>query len=259
MKKTVRWRTPKFLKGIPRDNRYMLNFLQNGLLGTVQTPHIQVLFYISIFLCIAVPYLLGSFNTAVFVYTHILGEDVREKGSGNAGLTNTNRVYGGKVALLVLLGDALKTALSILFAGVLFGFYYVNGFSGNSFAYIAALFCMLGHVFPVFYRFKGGKGVLCTFISALILCPIVAGILICIFALILGVTKYVSLSSIIAGVMFPFVLDRTLSLFGMVPDGLIVLSTIIIALLVVWCHRENIKRIMNKTESKFSFKKNKKQ
>ena len=232
----------------------MIDFLQNGLLGTIQTPHIQVLFYISIFLCALIPYLLGSFNTAVFVSTHVLGEDVREKGSGNAGLTNTNRVYGSKVALLVLAGDALKAVVSVLLAWVLFGARFVAGFSGNSFAYMAALFCALGHVFPVFYRFKGGKGVLCTFFSALMLCPIVALVLFGVFALILGVTKYVSLGSVIAGLMYSFVLDRMLSLFGMIPDGLISLTTIAMGLLIIWCHRDNIKRIMNKTESKFSFK-----
>ena len=233
----------------------MIGFLQNGLLGSIQTPHIITLYYIGIFLCALVPYLLGSFNTAVFVSTHVLGEDVRQKGSGNAGLTNTNRVYGSKVALLVLAGDALKAAASVAFAWFLFGTHYISGFSGNGFAYMAALFCVLGHVFPAFYHFKGGKGVLCTFVSALMLCPLVALLLFGVFALILGVTKYVSLGSIIAGLMYSFALDRTLSIFGMIPDGLISLSTIAMGLLIIWCHRENIKRMMNKTESKFSFKK----
>ncbi len=233
----------------------MIEFLQNGLIGSIQTPHINVLFYVFLLLCAIVPYLLGSFNTAVFVTKRLVGEDVREKGSGNAGLTNTNRVYGAKVAVLVLLGDGLKAVLAVLFAGLLFGMHYVFGFACSGIVYMAAFFCAIGHVFPVFYRFKGGKGVLCTFFSALVLCPLVTLILFLVFLLILVSTKYVSLGSVIAGVMYAFVLNRMMGLFGIFPDGLITLSTIAMGLLIVWCHRENIKRIMNKTESKFSFKK----
>ena len=238
-----------------RAHENMLELFQNGLITIIKTPHITLVYYVFLALCAIVPYLLGSFNTAVFVTKRLVGEDVREKGSGNAGLTNTNRVYGARVALFVLLGDGLKALLSVLFAGLLFGMQYVFGFACSSIPYMAALFCVIGHVFPVFYRFKGGKGVLCTFVSALVLSPLVTLILFAIFALILVTTKYVSLGSVIAGVMYCFVLNRMMGLFSLFPDGLITLSTIAMGLLIVWCHRENIKRIMNKTESKFSFKK----
>ncbi|MBP3436620.1 MAG: glycerol-3-phosphate 1-O-acyltransferase PlsY [Clostridia bacterium] len=234
----------------------MLDFIQKGLLYTLYGEFIpQNIFVICVVLCVFVPYLLGSFNAAVFVSKHIYKEDVREKGSGNAGLTNMKRNYGFKGALLVFVGDGLKTLLSILFAGLLFGMQYVSvGFSLNSFGYLAAFCCTIGHIFPLFYRMKGGKGVLCTGISAVVLCPVVALVLLVVFLGVLLLTKYVSLSSMIAAAMYPFILNRLMSLFcGVAPDGLMTLTTIITGVLVFFCHRENIKRLMNKTESKIKW------
>ena len=199
-------------------------------------------------------YLLGSINSAIIISKLIYRDDIRKHGSGNPGLTNMLRTYGMKAAGLTLLGDMLKCALSILLAGVFFGFHYIRGISNHDgYCYMAGLFAVVGHVFPVYYKFKGGKGVLATATMALILCPIPALILIALFALIVVTSKYVSLGSVSAGVLFPVVVNAYfhIVLNGKTP-GIISLSTIILAILIVWCHRGNLQRISNRTERKIS-------
>ncbi|MBO5756025.1 MAG: glycerol-3-phosphate acyltransferase, partial [Clostridia bacterium] len=184
--------------------------------------------------------------------------DVREKGSGNGGLTNMHRVYGKKAAALVLLGDMLKMALSLLLVGLFYGMGYNQfAFVTNPSLYIAGTACILGHIFPVFFKFKGGKGVLCTAVMALILSPIVFALLITVFILVVLVTKYISVGSMVAGLAYPVVLDRVLVFFGGVRDMRLTLLTILVALLIVFCHRGNIVRLLEKRENKFSFKKKK--
>ena len=210
-----------------------------------------------VILSIAVSYLLGSINSAIIISRAFYGEDVRTKGSGNAGLTNMLRNYGKKGALLTLLGDVLKTAIAILFTGFLLGFNYIHGISLNDgYCYMAGLFVALGHVFPIYYQFKGGKGVLVSAVTILILAPVPALILISIFAIIVAFSKYVSLGSVSAGVLFPVVVSFYVKLLtGKTLPGILALCTILIAILIVWCHRENLKRISNRTENKLSFKK----
>ena len=167
------------------------------------------------------------------------------------------RNYGKKGALLTLLGDVLKTAIAILFTGFLLGFNYIHGISLNDgYCYMAGLFVALGHVFPIYYQFKGGKGVLVSAVTILILAPVPALILISIFAIIVAFSKYVSLGSVSAGVLFPVVVSFYVKLLtGKTLPGILALCTILIAILIVWCHRENLKRISNRTENKLSFKK----
>ena len=204
----------------------------------------------------AVGYLFGSINTAIIVSKTIFREDVRTKGSGNAGLTNMLRNYGAKGAVLTLVGDILKTALAIGFAGLVFGFQYVRGISVSNFCYIAGLFAVMGHIFPVYYGFKGGKGVLATSTLALILTPIPFLILLLIFIGIVAVSKYVSLGSVSVAVLYPIILQGTFSLmFKSSMPPFTALTAIVLACLIVWCHRANLQRISNKTENKLSFKK----
>ncbi len=214
--------------------------------------------YISFLLIvIAAAYLLGSLNSSIVVSRVLYHDDIRKHGSGNAGLTNTLRTYGLKAAGLTLLGDMLKTALGILVAGFLFGFWYRTGIStGDGMCYVAGLFSVLGHIFPIWYKFKGGKGVLATATMALILAPVPFLILFALFVAIVWMSKYVSLGSVCAAMLFPVTVHSYfLLVLGGRPLGLVSLSTVLLAIIVVWCHRGNLKRISERTERKLSFKK----
>ena len=205
---------------------------------------------------VAIAYLLGSINSAIIVSKVFYGEDVRTKGSGNAGTTNVLRNYGKKAALFTLLGDMLKTALSIFIAGFVFGFFYVKAISVSEVCYVAGLFSVLGHVFPIYYKLRGGKGVLSTATMVLILSPVVAAILILVFAGIVSFTKFVSLGSVTGCILYPVVLNGYFAIMagGAKPSPLMVLSSILLAVLIVWCHRANLGRISRGEEHKLSFK-----
>lgn len=234
----------------------MLDLLQKGILYGVTYPSVTIGGVLAILISAVVPYLLGSVNTAVLISRLFYGADIRTQGSGNGGLTNMLRVYGKKAALFVLLGDMLKTALSVLFVALFFGFHYgAFAFACNSLLYVAGTFCIIGHIFPVYFKFKGGKGVLCTATMVLILSPIAFGVLFGVFILLLAVTHYVSLSSITVGLLYPFALNRIMALFGIGASGPIILLTVLIGLLIFYCHRENIVRLREKRENRFYFRK----
>lgn len=220
-------------------------------------------FYITyaafILISIVSAYLLGSINSAIITSKLLYHDDIRKHGSGNPGLTNMFRTYGKCGAGLTLLGDVLKNALAILIAGILFGFNYVGGISNHDgYCYMAGLFAIVGHMFPVYYGFKGGKGVLSTATVTLILAPIPFAILFTVFIVIVACSKYVSLGSVSAAILLPVVVTSyfKIVLLAQAP-GIISLSTIIIAILIVWCHRGNLQRISDRTERKISFKKKK--
>lgn len=196
-----------------------------------------------ILLCMIPSYLLGSLNFALILSRRFFGEDVRQKGSGNAGMTNMLRNYGKGAAALTLLGDALKAVVSSLIGYVVFG---VTG------AYIAGLFCILGHMFPIYYRFKGGKGVVTTAVMILMLNPVIFLILLAVFLLIVLGTRFISLGSVMCVMIWPLILQR------MEGAGAPVLMAMAIAALVVFMHRENIKRLLRGEENKVSSGKKKK-
>lgn len=194
-------------------------------------------------------YLLGSLNFAIIFSKLFYQDDVRQHGSGNAGATNMLRTYGKGKAILTLACDMLKCVVAILIGSMLFG---VMG------ADIAGLFCVLGHVFPCWYKFRGGKGVAVTAVVILMTSFPVFLILLLVFAIIVIGTRYVSLASVMVALLYPVLLSSWNSL---VSDGAErdVLMAVIIAVIVVVMHRENIKRILDKTESKISFGKGKSQ
>lgn len=238
--------------------------LQTGLLDYLFSNKIlpaeiyTIVFFAAVLTVIAVSYLLGSINSAIIVSKLVYHDDVRKHGSGNPGTTNMLRTFGKGAALMTLVGDMAKTALSILFAGFFFGFYYFYGVSmHDGLCYVAGLFAVLGHVFPIYYRFKGGKGVLSTATMVLILSPLPFLVLILLFIALVAWTKYVSLGSVTAAVLYPVALHATFKILAQPESGLISLSTIVLAVLIVWCHRANLERISNKTENKISFKKKK--
>lgn len=210
-----------------------------------------------VIISIAAAYLLGSINSAITISRVFYHDDIRQHGSGNAGLTNMLRTYGLKAAGGTLLGDILKTALAIFIAGFLLGFNYVAGISTvEGYCYLAGLFAVIGHVFPIYYKFKGGKGVLATATMALILSPIPLVILLVVFIIIVCWTKYVSLGSVIGAILYPVAIHAYFAIaFGSTTPAWVSVSTVLLAILIVWCHRGNLKRIQDRTERKISFKK----
>lgn len=231
------------------NNGLFSRLLQENTIETGSNVYYAVLIGFIVFSAV-ISYLLGSLNSSIIVSRILHGEDIRNHGSGNAGLTNTFRTYGKSAAALTLLGDMLKTALSILITAVLFGFSYKNGISMSGFCYLSGLFAVLGHVFPVFYKFKGGKGVLVTATMALILTPWVFVALIIIFIVILLTTEYVSLGSIIVATLFPFAVCAYSYFLGGGLPVLTAVCSVALGIFVIWCHRSNISRLRNGTEKK---------
>ena len=233
--------------------------LNNGLIHHLEftAPWQATMTYVSfIIVSMICAYLLGSINSAIIVSKLFYRDDIRTHGSGNAGLTNTLRTYGKKAAVMTLAGDMLKTALAIFITGFLMGFNYKAGISYNEgYCYMAGLFVVLGHIFPAFYGFKGGKGVLCTATMALILTPIPFLILLALFIAVVGVSKYVSLGSVTVAVLYPVVVNGYISLTFGRAHAILSLCTILLAITIVWCHRANLERISNRTERKISFNK----
>ena len=208
----------------------------------VGDDHSSILFIGAAVLCIIVPYLIGSINPSIIISRKIYKEDIRSYGSGNAGATNTLRTYGKKMAVLILALDMIKAALAVIFGTLL-----LTREIGGA---IAAFFVVFGHMFPIYYKFKGGKGVACTAICILILAPATFPIILAVFIVIALLSRFVSLASIISAMLFPF-----LSYVFYPLKGGTTLSAFFIAALVVFMHRENIKRLLEGKESKFSFKK----
>ncbi len=195
-----------------------------------------------------VGYMLGNLNGAVCISALTAHEDVRTHGSGNAGLTNFVRNYGTASAALVILVDGVKTALSCLVCGLLLE-PYGYGIEGKM---LGAIAVPLGHNFPAALGFKGGKGILCGGIAALVMDIRLFAVLLVIFAICVLATRYVSLGSIIvaAGFSVGFAL--------LYPDHpWVVAGGIIIGLLAIFMHRGNIVRLLKGTESRLGKKGNK--
>ena len=197
-----------------------------------------------------IAYLIGSINFSVILSKKMAGFDVREKGSGNAGTTNMLRTVGKKAAAITLICDILKGVVSILIAMVIGKI--VQGSNVALLVQIAGVAVILGHTFPVFFKFKGGKGV-ATSLGVLIMSNWQIGLICLVFALILMMlTKMVSVGSIAAAILYP-----VLTLFipqNYIAEGHYLIYSIILAVLIVFNHRENVKRLLKGTENKISFK-----
>ena len=187
-------------------------------------------------------YLLGCFNGAVIVSKYILRDDVRSHGSGNAGLTNFYRTFGGPLTAVVILCDVLKAVIAVLIGAWIFGM-MGNALLGK---YWAALFCLLGHMFPCMFHFKGGKGILSGGTIAIMIDWRIALVVWGGFLILTALTRYVSLGSLWAGASFPFIS------WYCYPDPVIVVLAFACGGLVVWQHRGNIKRLLHGNENKFS-------
>ena len=219
-------------------------FLNEGVLYHI-FGYTAPFFIICAFACVIVPYLLGSVNFAVIISSRKYNDDIREHGSGNAGLTNMMRTYGRRAAAFTLVGDSLKAVVAALLG------YYAFGLIG---AYMAGFFCVLGHLYPIFFKFKGGKGVVTAGISILMCNPLVFLVLLVLFVAIVLIWRYISLASIMCMLLYPVVLNGVDKLFAG-GSGIYIIFAILTTVLVVVKHKDNIKRLLNKTESRFEFKK----
>jgi len=233
-----------FVKGIL--GKYFLESVQSSSQG-------MLILYV-VLACVlpaAVGYLLGSVNSAVLISRVFYRDDIRLHGSKNAGMTNMMRTYGIAAAIGTLIGDMLKTVLSVLLGALLLA---------EMGMYIGGLFSVLGHVFPLYFRFKGGKGVACA--AAMVLCtePLLFVVLMLLFVGIVALSRYISLGSVMCIMVYPLFLNRmypVLHKTGGVPFVPTVVSFVLMVV-VLLMHRENIRRLSRKEESKFEFKKSKK-
>ena len=190
-------------------------------------------------------YLLGNISTSYIVAKRLAGVDIRTQGSGNAGSTNVLRTLGKKAGALTFIGDVLKGLIAVLIARLIA--YGVN-LDDTTCAYIAVVAVVLGHNYPVFLGFKGGKGVATSLGSMLGMNPLVALLCLGFFIIIVAITKYVSLGSILGIGLSPVIMMINHNTKG-------VLVTLFLTISVVITHKENIKRLLNGTERKLGQKK----
>lgn len=196
--------------------------------------------------CIVMGYLLGSLNGALVISRVGMHDDVRKKGSGNAGLTNFHRSYGGWSTLLVIVIDLGKMIGACLLAKLILPEYpdYAK--------MLAGFFVQLGHIFPLYFRFRGGKGILCSAALALMMDWRIFAIIMAVFLILFFATRYVSLGSILAAVSFAIC-------FGVIFSGhpWIWGMAIAMAVMAIFMHRGNIQRLLKGEERKTHFHKSK--
>jgi glycerol-3-phosphate acyltransferase PlsY len=203
---------------------------------------------------VVVAYLLGSISFSIVMTRIFAGTDVRQHGSGNAGATNVLRTAGKLPAILTFLCDFLKCVAAVLFSILFSRLFHINGEYGQFLKYTAGIFCMVGHIYPLYFGFKGGRGVTAAAAIMLMLdwrCFLIG---ISIFIIITLLTRFVSLGSILAGLSIPF-----LTLFFQTADHAeyAVVDTILVAvisLIIITKHRENIVRLIHGTEPRMQSK-----
>ena len=225
----------------------MEEILMNGLIGKLGFSLGDTVFFLAMVFCIVVPYLLGSINFAVVFSKTMHHDDVRTHGSGNAGSTNMLRTYGMKAAALTFAGDILKGVISTLLGLLILPY-------GTGFAYVSALCCMLGHAFPIYYGFKGGKGISVAFGSMMAGTPVITAAAFGVWLIVVGLTKYVSLASILAVAgytVFTFISFAVSGTYS-IPHGV---AAVVLPAIIIYAHRSNIVRLMNGTERKIGEKK----
>lgn len=208
---------------------------------------------------LAVGYVFGMFQTGYF-YGKSKGIDIRTKGSGNAGTTNTLRTLGVKAGLVTFIGDLCKAIIAVLLIKLIFQHQYPDGI--KVLELYAGFGAVLGHNFPFYLKFKGGKGIACTSGMILAVCPLAAPICLILFIGAIAITRYVSLGSIL--VVTAYLIQ--VIVFGQngilsVPSEYLLEFYIVSAcftMMALWRHRANIKRLLNGTENKFGVKKEEK-
>lgn len=200
-----------------------------------------------------IAYAIGSINFSVIISRKVAGFDIREKGSGNAGTTNMLRSVGKKAAVLTLVCDILKGVVSILIA--LFIGKMIKNVDRALLIQIAGIMVVIGHTFPIFFEFKGGKGV-ATSLGVLLMTNWQIGLICLVFAIvIIACSRMVSMGSVGAAILFPVLTLFINTNFIVEAEGFkYFIYSVILAVIVVFNHRSNIKRILSGTENKLSFK-----
>ncbi len=195
-------------------------------------------------------YLLGSISSSILVGKVFGVGDIRKHGSGNAGATNTLRVLGKKAAIFTVVGDILKAVIAVLVARFLAGAFITDSFLAEISVYAAAFAVVLGHNFPIYFGFKGGKGVLTSGVIIIMLNPVIGTATVVTALVIMALSKYVSLGSITAGIMYPVWICIY---YSNVPYKMV--FAVVLGLMLVVRHRANIKRLLSGTENKLGAKK----
>ena len=203
-----------------------------------------LLYLAGTFLCIVIPYLMGSINPAILISRMVYHDDIRTHGSGNAGTTNMLRTFGAKAAVATMLLDFGKAIVATLLGGL------ILGELGQA---IGGFFVGFGHMFPIYYRFHGGKGVACYAMVALVINPWVFLGILGIFIVVLVGTRFVSLASVMAALMYPLLMQA----FAYDKSGSVAMG-VFAACFVIFMHRANLRRIWSNEESKIDFSKFKK-
>ena len=214
--------------------------------------------FFKLFIVAIVSYLLGSCNFGVIISKSLKKEDIRESGSGNAGTTNMMRTYGKTLGILTIIGDIAKVFVAIWIAFKIMSVEEIkmifDRISDNPQCVLksfAGLFAVAGHIFPCFFKFKGGKGVATSGGMVIMIDWRIALILFAIFVLTILITRYVSLGSIIMAVLYPVFMGVFYKDLGLV------IISLVFTVIVVTAHRENIKKLINHTENKIGSKKQK--
>lgn len=236
--------------------------------GATNSPVYIVFFVLSIAAIIAAAYFLGGINFAIIISKKKFGADIRDYGSGNAGMTNMMRTFGKKAGIITFVGDIGKTVVACLLGYLLLG---------RLGAFVAGLFCMVGHMFPAAYKFKGGKGVACALATILMTdvgnpfmyhIPLVLVLTLIIFAAVYLVSKYISLAAIMSMLIYPMILfvfenvsmstisgdetvmkDPAVSFYA-IDFAYYIIIALLMTTLVVFMHRANIGRLFRGEESK---------
>lgn len=236
--------------------------------GATNSPVYIVFFVLSIAAIIAAAYFLGGINFAIIISKKKFGADIRDYGSGNAGMTNMMRTFGKKAGIITFVGDIGKTVVACLLGYLLLG---------RLGAFVAGLFCMVGHMFPAAYKFKGGKGVACALATILMTdvgnpfmyhIPLVLILTLIIFAAVYLVSKYISLAAIMSMLIYPMILfvfenvsmstisgdetvmkDPAVSFYA-IDFAYYIIIALLMTTLVVFMHRANIGRLFRGEESK---------
>ncbi len=232
------------------DEPLLIRLYVGGILNMIPLGKgtMNIVITISMYiLCALIAYALGSLNFGIIISKLIYKDDIRKYGSGNAGTTNMLRTYGKKAAIATILGDALKVVFAVLIGNILVGSLFYGG-------YIAGFFAVLGHVYPVYYNFKGGKGVVASAITILMLDWKVFLVVLGVFVIVVAIWKYISLGSILAAASYPMITYAAAISSGR-PGGLDVIFAFVLAVFVIVLHRTNIQRLLDGKENKLSFKK----
>ncbi len=218
----------------------------------------QASLIIKYILIAVIAYLLGSLNFSIILSEVVKKKDIRDSGSGNAGATNMLRTYGKKAAVGTMIGDILKVALGIIIAFAILDVPMKYIFSNPAdaaeiqrvmlYKEFAGLFCVLGHIFPLYFKFKGGKGVAACTGMVIIVDWRIALILFVIFIGVILISKWISLGSIVIALLYPVLI------FAFYKNFILAAVALLFTAIVIVAHRENIKRLANGTENKISFK-----